>query len=193
VRQTIDILSTIALFALAVFVWMKWGPISCDRPQPEVIVQTDTIQAEPDTITVYKIPPPVIKYRDTTIYRVEYLNRDVDTAAILRDYFAKNYYSDITTDKKNYWIKINDTISQNNIIYRDIQYKDLSPTQIINNKVIYSRHKLFVGIDIIGGDQYFGFIPTIELKTKKDYLFGIGYDITNSNIQFSAKMKIFER
>lgn len=191
-KKVNDIAFTIAVLAIAVFLWWKWGPKSCD-PIETIITKTDTIQQVPDTVTIYKIPPPEIKYRDTTIYETVYKDRDVDTAAILRNYFAKNHYSDISTDRKNYWIKISDTISQNKIVYRDIQYRDLSPTQIVNNKIIHKQNKVFIGVDMLAGEGYFGVIPTVEIKTKEDYLFGIGYDIANNNFQISAKMKIFER
>lgn len=185
-----DILTMVAMVALAVFVWSKWGPKAC-TPE-EVIVQTDTIYQKPDTIIVVKEPPPKVVTRVVQKWDTikEYL--PVDTAKILDDYFAKNFYSDTTTDNETYLIQVNDTISRNRIVYRDIKYTDLSPTQIINNKIIKPSHEIYVGVGVVSG-EYFSFMPTVDWKMKNDNMVGVGYDIANNSFQLSFKTKIFEK
>lgn len=187
-----DILLTVGVFALAVFVWTKWGPVSCD-PEQVVITQTDTIYKKSDPVIVVKEPPPkiitkIVQKWDTI---TEYL--PIDTAAILDDYFSKNFYADTTTDDTTYWVLVKDTISRNRILYRDVTYRDLSPTQIIRNTYITTSNKFFIGMDIIVGKGYSAIMPTLEWKTRNDNLFGVGYDLMNQDVQLSFKTKIFER
>lgn len=190
-KRVIDIATTIALIALAVFVWIKWSPVSCSSP--ETITQTDTIYSRPDTVFIVKNPPPkvltkIVKRVDTI---VKY--RDVDTAQILEDYFTKKYYTDVSTDDSTYWIQVNDTITENRIAYRDIEYKDLTPTKIINQTIKNNTGELYLGFDLMYGKDFQSAMPILSYKTKTDRIYGIGIDPVNGYFKASFKLKILER
>lgn len=121
----------------------KSDTIKIDGKKYNVIKKvTDTIFV-PTNVTVYK--PGASIYKDTTIY-IE-VPQNIDTAQILRNYFAKNVYIDtlrLNTDITGF-IAISDTISKNTIIGRNWNVS-------VNSKVIREMYyvnqlsrKLFIG------------------------------------------------
>lgn len=142
-------------------------------PKPEIIRVTDTTWLEKDTII----------YRDTPVpYRVEVpveVPANVDTAAILKDYFAKYIYKDsIPIDTFGY-VRLTDIITQNKIEKREYSLSYKLPTIRDSVTVIIPptpRTQVYVGFNIMGNVQYpvsyFG--PNIVLKTKKDQMYNLG-------------------
>ena len=113
---------------------------------------TDTLYVPKDSI-VYRKGKDVLKLKDTTIYLHDTLLaeklKDVDTANILREYYAKNVYKDsILFQDSLGWIKVEDTISENNVKTRKYDYKVVS--KIITKETIL-REKLkphyYVGLN----------------------------------------------
>jgi hypothetical protein len=83
--------------------------------------------------------------------------RDVDTAAILKDYFSTYFYSDIIEDD-SLKITINDSISENKIASRNLKYEILYPikTITITEEHYLNKREFYVGPRvgmIYGGDN----------------------------------------
>lgn len=105
---------------------------------------------------------------------VKEIPANVDTASILKDYYAKVFYNDTfkLADSLGF-ISVNDTISKNRIAGRKFNSSINIP---VIKETIYLKElgsNLFAGPSIhlgpspsIGGD--------VHLKTKKDMLFGFG-------------------
>jgi hypothetical protein len=117
-----------------------------------VINTTDTFYVPKDSI-VYRKGKDVLKLKDTTIYLHDTLLaekiKDVDTANILRDYYAKNVYKDsISFQDSLGWVKVEDTISENNVKSRKYDYRVVSKT-IVKETVLKEKLKphYYIGIN----------------------------------------------
>jgi len=127
------------------------------------------------TDTVNKIN--IVKETDTIT-----LQQSVDTAAILEDYFSSYVYSDIQ-NFDSIKFEITDTISQNKIVSRSIEYTLLYPTITITNTHYINRREFYLGVGFAGSTQRLSFAGLqFNYKDKKRNLFGIGFGI-DSDIQ----------
>jgi hypothetical protein len=121
----------------------------------------------------------VIKQTDTVTLT---LPQNIDTAAILEDYFSTYVYSDVQ-DFDSIKFEITDTISQNKIVSRSIEYSLLYPTVTITNTHYINRREFYLGIGFAGSTQRLSFAGLqFNYKDKKRNLFGIGFGI-DSDIQ----------
>ena len=97
---------------------------------------------------IYDIWPWYVEGKDTTIYQP--VPAVVDTAAILRDYFAKHVY-DRKWENDTLLVNLNDTISQNRSIGNQFRYKIKTPFTTVNNtvdnSVTYKRY-LYGGVSM---------------------------------------------
>lgn len=141
----------------------------------------DTVYVPYDTI-VYK--PGKKIYRDTTIY-VE-VPSYVDTAKILKDYYAKNVYIDslTLTDSLGY-VKVIDTIFMNTISGR-IWQANLNKIKISETLVVKDppTNQLYAGL-IVGADKInlLNFVGGgLLLKTKTDKIYSIGIGLMKDNV-----------
>lgn len=134
--------------------------------------------------------------RDSIIYkkgdkiRVEvevpvYIPSIVDTQLILRDYFAKRFYTDTIDLGQNSFVILKDTISQNKIIGRE--FKSSITERIIKDTILLQqlpKRQVFVGLQ--GGFDKTNIVNygglSVLLKDKKDKIYGLGLGI-NSNKQ----------
>ena len=157
---------------------------------PVVITKTeikyDTITNE---ITSYvpKLTTRIVREIDTitdSLYIVKHdtLYGDVfiDTAKILEDFFAQYGYKD-TQDHDSIKFVINDTISKNQILSRDVKFTYVKPTITITKYI--NRREFYVGLGIMGTPQRLSFVgPQLNYKDKKRNLFGLGVGI-DSDLQ----------
>ena len=132
----------------------------------------DTVKVKHDT-TVYKPGKTII--HDTTIY-VD-VPVDIDTAEILKDYFAKNIYID-TLNLPNGLGKImlRDTISKNLIYARrwdaSIIEKSTNTTIVVKDPPTWQLYYgLSVGFDKAHIINYAG--PSLLYKSKRDDIYSI--------------------
>ena len=146
----------------------------------EVVKKVIDTQYVPKSFVVMKKGKDI--YHDTTIY-VPVL-QNVDTTAILKDYFAQNIFKDTLNlkDKMGY-VSIIDTIQKNNIFGRSYNAKVnqiiIRDTTILKEKL---RNQVYVGgnlgVDNTGLFNYFG--PSLLLKTKTDKIYNLGVGINNN-------------
>ena len=119
----------------------------------------------------------IVKETDTIT-----LQQPVDTAAILEDYFSSYVYSDIQ-NFDSIKFEITDTVSQNKIVSRSIEYTLLYPTITITNTHYINRREFYLGVGFAGSTQRLSFAGLqFNYKDKKRNLFGIGFGI-DSDIQ----------
>lgn len=140
---------------------------------PDVLADTvyvkDTIlHYIPDTIPYYTVIYDSIVYHDT-VYK------DVDTAEILKDYFAVHYFTRNWTDSL-LTVTLKDAVSRNSLLDNTFTYKILRDQQVINNVInIYSKY-VMVGASLpTKSVQHFNLNVEINYVTPKFYV-GIGYD-----------------
>lgn len=110
----------------------------------------------------------------------------VDTQAILRNYFALNIYSQTVSDSLFSAI-ITDTIQQNRLKGRGFSYKITRP-QIVQGK---EKFKVFAGLNVGAGKGGFASLePQVYMLTKKDHLYGVGYNLIDNSINVKAGWKL---
>lgn len=123
----------------------------------------------------------------SVVRRPDTIRTPVDTAMILKDFFAEALYND-TLRVKYGLVIIRDTISQNRIAGRSIMTHFSFP-EVTTTKTVTEGPKrmLFVGPDI-----GFGIGASAAYKTKTDHLFGLGYMLTahGGMLDLSYKWKI---
>ena len=160
-----------------------------NQPPP---IDQDTIYII-DTVEYYipdTIPYLVVKY-DSIVYR-DTVFKDVDTAMILKDYYALHYYT-------RYWndtllsVTQRDILSENKFVESSFTYKLLKPLQIINNVsnnyTTYSRY-LYVGVSTPLRDfNYSTFDVTYAFPA--GYL-GTGYNKGLNSITFKVGVRLLE-
>lgn len=129
------------------------------------------------------IPTYIPKYykKIITIKETDTFWRNVDTSFILKDYFASYIYKDSSIND-SIKIYINDTITQNKIKSRNVNYliKYHTITTTITNNIYLNNREFYVGGEL-------GFTTTnlnhilagILFKTKKSTIYNLGVGLTN--------------
>ena len=111
-----------------------------------------------------------------TLYLPELI--DVDTANILKDYFAHVVYRDTLRNQYGY-ISVTDTISQNRITSRQVKtalsIPEVTKTITLSEK---KRAQIYLGANFLGSenDPLLGYNVNISLKTRRDKFIEAGYN-----------------
>jgi len=153
--------------------------INVDGKKYQVIKRIVDTQYVKTTQTIYKQGEKI--YVDKPIY-IEVPSK-VDTALILKDYFAKYTYKDTLKLKDSLgYVFLTDTITKNKILNRTFK-ADINKI-IIKDSVIVRpfENQFFVGgvagLDKVNLVNFVG--PSLMLKTKQDKVFTIGIGYNNS-------------
>ena len=150
--------------------------------EPVTIVKIET---KYDTI-VETVETYIPQYRTKVKYKTVHDTIEVhdtipiDTASILKDYFETYAYTDtLKTDSVTF--VINDTISQNKILSRGINYSLIYPTTIITTEREINKRELYIGFGLGGDKQQLSYVGSeLLLRNKKQRIYGIGLGINNS-------------
>ena len=176
-------LQTLLIVVLAVFLFLQRSCSFTPKVEPEIITE---IVTKFDTVKVTK-KEYVPKYITKTIVEIDSFQLPIDTAFILRDYYAEYFYTDTIKIDTLGTIVINDTITRNLISMRDVQSNILIPTTTVTNTVYINKRELYGGISVSGvtkpsqGETPIKFIGGELLyknKKKQIYGFGLGVDET---------------
>lgn len=165
------------LVCSSVYIWKSINKYDV----PEEVISTKTVKVLiHDTIT-HRV---ISKYKvvDSIFVEVPVL---VDSALVVKRYFAKYYYKDIIKDS-NLVININDTISQNKLIFRKLTYKLLKPT-VINyntNTTLLQRKKYWFASAFMYTNKDFNALGINANYIHDKNIFGAGYDFLNKGIYF---------
>ena len=88
-------------------------------------VQADSVVIEREKLVPYKIERTDTLTLVDTVYLdgdTQYVQQEVDTAEILKDYLSKVYYSDTLVNDSNVFLVVNDIVFMNRIHDRTIEY-----------------------------------------------------------------------
>jgi hypothetical protein len=183
-----DNLSWVVISALliALILTRSCGP-SPPPGEPTIIVKTDTVWKERTiTKTEYKL-----KYiwKDSIVK----IPADVDTAAILRDYYSVAVYRDTVELDTIGYVAIEDTVSQNQIISRQTWGSYKVPVITTTRTVILPpelKNKVYGGFSIQAPVMAFG--PQLTLVTKRDNMYQLLGGVTTDGpyIGFGMGWKI---
>jgi len=182
----------LAVFLLILAFWGGWKAHSHFRPCPEV--QRDTIRIY-DTI-IHRIPDTIPYYivkKDTVIINHN-IPAEVDTNAILADFYNFHYYTrdwyDINQSDTLIHIRLEDIISQNMPLDNNFSYRYYVPQTIINNSVTnvsYSSY-LYAGLSVPFKDYKWSSINVY--LANKALLAGVGYIPAYGGLNVTAGFKL---
>jgi hypothetical protein len=142
---------------------------------------TDTIISY-DTIITEKISY-IPRWKTKYITKTDTIPANIDTVAILKDYYAKYFYVDtIYIDTLGYAV-INDTISRNSIISRGIKSNFLIPNKTVTNTFYINQREFYLGLGLSGKTDQINYLGgELLFKSKKHQVYGFGIGI-NQNFQ----------
>ncbi len=137
----------------------------------------------------YPAPYPV--YKDTG--STKWLEKDIDTLAILQDYFCHYYYSDTIQKDSSFLAIINDSVSENRIVYRQFLLQNLRETSI-NTTIITpppkQKPEFYFGIGAGGSYTSFDLSGNLLLTIpKKRMAFSGSYGLMSRQVMVTAYFK----
>lgn len=179
----------IILIGIILFLWFTRG---CGDGN-SVEIKTDTITSVHyihDTLW-HQLPPRIIHTPVKIVYKEPEMY--FDTASVIEKYYASMYYEEKWEDSIMD-IRINDTISANEIVYRDVKYFRKTPTTVVTNLITpkeTAKVKVFAGFNIGGNEnELSSFTPELELIMYDKRAFSVGYNLQNKSVELGVKWKI---
>lgn len=154
----------------------------CSRPYPVnpsgITIVVDTIydlEIKRDSIH-FPVPYLVIETVIDTVLI------DVDTAAILHDYFAMRIYNDTLVDDDDLYFSISDTVHRNRLLGRSFEYQNRRPVGFdVSVDIPSPKRNFYIGGMIMGSPDHFGAGPGIAYQAKDMNLYAYQYDLINNN------------
>ena len=137
-------IQTLLVVALAALLLYQRGCSSTPPVEPEIITEVITRWDTLKVATKEYVP----KYIRKTVVKIDTFQVPIDTMSILRDYYAKYFYTDTIKVDSLGFIVINDTVTRNLISKRDVQSNIFIPTTTINNTIYLYKRELFGGISV---------------------------------------------
>ena len=168
-------IQTLLIVVLAAVLFLQRGCSSTPPVEPEVITEVVT---KWDTLKVTE-KEYVPKYIRKTIVDIDTFQAPIDTVSILKDYYAKYFYTDTIKIDTLGTIIVNDTVTRNLISMRDVQSNIFIPTTTITNTTYLYKRELFWGASISGNQEQIQSINGELMyvnKKRNAYGFGVGVD-----------------
>ena len=166
-------IQTLLIVVLAALLFLQRGCSSTPPVEPEVITEVVT---QWDTIKVTE-KEYVPKYIRKTVVEIDTFSVPIDTISILKDYYAKYFYTDTIKIDTLGTIIVNDTVTRNLISMRDVQSNIFIPTTTITNTVYLYKREFYGGISVGSTNQAVQNINAELLyinKKRQSYGFGVG-------------------
>lgn len=154
--------------------------------EPEVITKIEVQYDTVETVTTSYVP----KYITRVETVIDTVTTPIDTLEILQNYYAKFFYSDtLQVDTLGYAV-INDTITQNMILARDIRTNLLIPTTTITKEIYLNNREFYWGIGLQGRSSQLNYLGgELLYRTKTQQVYGVGLGL-NQDFQpvFSGRV-----
>ena len=132
-------IQTLLVVVLAVLLFYQNSCSSTPPVEPQTITEVVTRWDTLKVATKEYVP----KYIRKTIVNVDTFQAPIDTLSILKDYYAKYFYTDTIKVDSLGFIVINDTVTRNLISKRDVQSNIFIPTTTITNTTYLYKRELF--------------------------------------------------
>ena len=173
-------IQTLLIVVLAVLLLLQRGCSSTPPVEPEVITEVVT---KWDTLRVTE-KEYIPKYIRKTIVDIDTFQAPIDTVSILKDYYAKYFYTDTIKIDTLGIIIVNDTVTRNLISMRDVQSNIFIPTTTITNTVYLYKREFYGGVSVNGmvnpvqNESPINHISgELLYKNKKRQIYGFGLGI----------------
>jgi len=168
-------IQTLLIVVLAALLLGQKGCSSTPPVEPQTITEVVTRWDTLKVATKEYVP----KYIKKTVVNIDTFQAPIDTMSILRDYYAKYFYTDTIKVDSLGFIVINDTVTRNLISKRDVQSNIFIPTTTITNTTYLYKRELFWGASISGNQEQIQSINGELMyvsKKRNAYGFGVGVD-----------------
>ena len=168
-------IQSLLVVVLAVLLFYQNSCSSTPPVEPQTITEVVTRWDTLKVATKEYVP----KYIRKTIVNIDTFQAPIDTMSILRDYYAKYFYTDTIKVDSLGFIVINDTVTRNLISKRDVQSNIFIPTTTITNTTYLYKRELFWGASISGNQEQIQSINGELMyvnKKRNVYGFGLGVD-----------------
>jgi hypothetical protein len=168
-------ISTLLVVVLAVLLWLQRSCSSTPPTEPQVITEVVT---QWDTVAIEKTKY-VPKIIEKVVIDIDTFSTPIDTVSVLKDYYAKYFYTDTIQLDTLGSIIVNDTITRNLISFRDVQSNIFIPTTTITNTVYLYKREFYGGISVGATNQAVQNINGELLyinKKRQGYGIGVGLD-----------------
>lgn len=164
------------------------------KEKGDTVTVTDTVIVPGDPYPVYtapRVPKPerIIEY--------QVVPQKVDTAAILKDYFATRFYPDTLKNDTSMFIAVHDSVRENRIVSRRFIFQNKRPISIVSNTTVTHNKKepwfkLYLGLNAsyAPGSKRFGFGPFATGTVKQGALLTYGYDAVGNSHQVGFGWKL---
>jgi hypothetical protein len=175
-KEYVQDIRTVLIAALIIIILLMRSCSGNSQPvEPKIITKIET---KYDTITK-EVPVYVPKYVQKIETRIDTIikTQPIDTVAILKDYFATYVYQDRQElDSLN--LTIIDSISQNKIFARSIEYDLIYPTTTITKEIYLNNRELYWGLDINGTADQLNYVGGgLIYRNRKKQIYGLGVGI----------------
>ena len=180
----------IAIVALILFILLQWFNPGGIIPGKKVYIAGkayEVIKHEIDTVDIVKTKVVTKKgediYHETIVEKEVIIPTIVDTAALLKDFFAKNIYKDtLNLPDSLGTVSLIDTITQNKILGRtfnaSVKQRTIKETMIVKElpktQVYYGLTGGFNKADVVSNVG-----AGLLIKTKKDKIYNLGVGVSN--------------
>jgi len=166
-------IQTLLVVVLAALLFFQRGCSSTPPVEPKVITEVVT---KWDTVKVEQTEyvPQII---EKVVINIDTFTTPIDTVSVLKDYYAKYFYTDTIQLDTLGSIIVNDTITRNLISFRDVQSNIFIPTTTITNTVYLYKREFYGGISVGSTNQAVQNINAELLyinKKRQSYGFGVG-------------------
>lgn len=160
--------------AIGAFLWRLYDIRSESQPSDEII-RIDTIR-KTDSIYV-PVPYP------SEIIKPVFIPEEIDTVAIIADYYSKIVYDkDTLINTSNLIVSVTDTISENRKTGRSVYYTLQYPEITRQRKI---KDRLNINADTRG---------VVNLSWQRNrFVFSGGYDVVNNKPVIGFGYNLFER
>jgi hypothetical protein len=189
-----------SLKATTVIIAVLVGIVLMQRACPVVryvdndrIIYKDTTIFKYDTIkkTDYK---DVFIYKTIVKHDTTFLFHDVDTTAILSDYFAEKFYVDTLSNDTILFALMRSKVAQNELQERSFTYSILRPETIIHKTEIINplKNKIFVDLSIGINMNQISTPIGLSYMSKSDKVYSVKYDPFMKVFFIGTSFKLFE-
>ena len=168
-------IQTLLIIVLVVIILLMRACSEDNNPvEPKVITKIEVRYDTIETIKQTYVPKYITKIETV----IDTFTTPIDTINILKDYYAKYYYSDtLQIDTVGYAI-INDTITQNTILARDIRTNILIPITTITKEIYLNNRELYWGLGLQGRTDQINYLGgELLYKNKKYQVYGLGIGV----------------
>ena len=168
-------IKTLLIVVLGVIIFLTrscQGGSDITEPQviTEVVTQWDTVEVEKT-----KYIPKIV---EKVVINIDTFATPIDTISVLKDYYAKYFYTDtIHFDTLGYVI-VNDTITRNLISFRDVKSNILIPTTTITNNIYLNKREFYGGVSIGARRDQLNYVSgNLLYKGKKRNAYSLGLGV----------------